>query len=98
MKYYSEVTGKTYDTEKECLSAEFKVKEEKNRETIRKQRLADQRKERAAEVESARKAMVESQKKYRDVLDAFIKDYKSYHYSSTNIDDVPTLFSFFDWL
>ena len=97
MRYYSEITQKTYNTEKECLEAEFKVKEEKNREKIRQDRLVAQRKERAAEVDAARKTMVEAQKKYKEVLEAFIKDYKSYHYSSTDVSDIPTLFDLFNW-
>lgn len=109
MKYFSEVTRDYYDTEKACLEAEFKVKEEQNKEKIRRERaereakekqekLAAERKARAAEVEEARKAMVAAQKKYQEVLSAFVRDYKTYHYSSTSVDDIPVLFStFFDW-
>lgn len=97
MKYVSEITGKTYNTEKECLEAEFKIKEEQNKEKIRKERLAEQRKDRAAEVDAARKAMIEAQSKYKAVLENFIKDYKSYHYTSTDINDIPTLFDWFNW-
>lgn len=109
MRYWSEITKQFYDTEKACLEAEFKVKEEQNREKIRRERaereakekqekLAAERKARAAEVEEARKAMVAAQKKYQEVLEAFVHDYKTYHFSSTSIEDVPVLFStFFDW-
>ena len=33
MKYYSEITNKSYDTEKDCLDAEeaFKAEQEKNK-------------------------------------------------------------------
>jgi len=109
MRYWSEITKQFYDTEKACLEAEFQVKEEQNREKIRRERaereakekqekLAAERKTRAAEVEEARKAMVAAQKKYQEVLEAFVRDYKTYHFSSTSIEDVPVLFStFFDW-
>ena len=109
MKFYSDVTKQFYDTEKACLEAEFKVKEEQNREKIRRERaereakekqekLSAERKARAAEVEEARKAMVTAQKKYQEVLEAFVRDYKTYHFSSTSLEDVPVLFStFFDW-
>jgi hypothetical protein len=109
MKYYSDVTKSFYDTEKACLEAEFKVKEEQNREKIRRERaereakekqekLTAERKARAAEVEEARKAMVAAQKKYQEVLEAFIKQFGSYHYTSQSFDDIPILFSsFFDW-
>jgi phage-related tail protein len=110
MKYYSEVTRQYYDTEKACLEAEFKVKEEQNREKIRRERaereakekqekLTAERKARAAEVEEARKAMVAAQKKYQEVLEAFVKDYKTYHLSLTGEDAkgiIPSLFDIFN--
>ena len=106
MKYYSDVTKSFYDTEKACLEAEFKVKEEQNREKIRRERaereakekqerLAAERKARAAEVEEARKAMDVSRSKYAELLQAFCKDYGSYHTTLTNEDAknlIPTLF------
>lgn len=110
MRYYSEVTKNFYDTEKACLEAEFKVKEEQNREKIKRERaereakekqeqLAATRKARAAEVEEARKAMNAAQSKYREVLEAFVRDYKTYHLSLTGEDAknvVPTLFDIFN--
>ena len=109
MKYYSDVTKSFYDTEKACLEAEFKVKEEQNREKIRRERaereakekqekLAAERKARAAEVEEARKAMDIARSKYAEVLQAFCKDYGSYHTTLTNEDAkniIPTLFDVF---
>lgn len=95
MLYYSEVTKKAYKTAEECEQAEFKVKEAENIEKIKKERLANARKERAAEVEAARKALTEAQKNYHKVLEAFIKDYGSYHYSETSVDNVPSLFDLF---
>lgn len=110
MKYYSEITHQHYDTEKACLEAEFKMKEQENLEKIRrekaereakekKEKLAAERKERANEVEAARKAMVAAQSKYREVLEAFVKDYGSFHLSLTGEDAkraVPTLFDIFN--
>lgn len=106
MKYYSEKLGKVYNTEKECLEAEFKAKEEENRQKVLKEReeaLAKEKKEKemaerkaaAAEVDEARKAMVAAQKAYKEKLDAFIKRYHNYHFTTTNIDDIPTLFDNF---
>ena len=109
MKYFSEVTRQYYDTEKACLEAEFKVKEEQNRQKILKEKaereakekqekLVAERKVRANEVEEARKAMVAAQSKYREVLEAFVRDYGTYH-MSLNGDDakniIPTLFENF---
>lgn len=108
MKYYSDVTRSFYDSEKACLEAEFKIKEEQNREKIRRERelalekekkkkLAAERKARAAEVEEARKAMTAAQSKYKEVVEAFVRDYGSYHYTSTSADDMPsTLFDIFN--
>lgn len=109
MKYFSEVTRQYYDTEKACLEAEFKVKEEQNRQKIlrekaereakeKQEKLVAARKVRANEVEEARKAMVAAQSKYREVLEAFVRDYGTYH-MSLNGDDakniIPTLFGNF---
>ena len=109
MRYYSEVTKKFYDTEKACLEAEFKEKEEQNRQKILKAKearerkakqeaLAAERKARANEVEEARKAMVAAQSKYREVLEAFVRDYGTYHLSLNGEDAkglIPTLFDNF---
>lgn len=109
MKYFSEVTRQYYDTEKACLEAEFKVKEEQNRQKImrekaereakeKQEKLAAERKARANEVEEARKAMVAAQSKYREVLEAFVRDYKTYHLSLNGEDAkglIPTLFDNF---
>ena len=109
MKYFSEVTRQYYDTEKACLEAEFKVKEEQNRQTILKEKAAREAKEkqeklaaarkiRANEVEEARKAMVAAQSKYREVLEAFVRDYGTYHLSLNGEDAkglIPTLFDNF---
>lgn len=110
MKYWSEVTKSFYDTEKACLEAEFKVKEEQNREKIKRERaereakekqekLAAARKVRANEVDEARKAMVAAQSKYREVLEAFVRDYGSWHQTLTGEDVkkvIPTLFDIFN--
>ena len=110
MKYFSEVTRQYYDTEKACLEAEFKVKEEQNRQKILKEKeererkakqeaLAAERKARANEVEEARKAMVAAQSKYREVLEAFCKDFGAFHTTLTRDDAkgiIPTLFDIFN--
>ena len=95
MRYYSDVTKKFYETPGACIEAEEKVLTEQAKIKEEKERLAAERKSRAAEVEEARKNVVAAQKNYRDVLDAFIKDYKSYHYTSTDADEIPTLFDLF---
>ena len=110
MKYFSEVTRQYYDTEKACLEAEFKVKEEQNRQKILKEKeererkakqeaLAAERKARANEVEEAHKAMVAAQHKYSEVLEAFCKDFGAFHTTLTRDDAkgvIPTLFDIFN--
>lgn len=111
IKIYSDKTNKYYDTVQAAEDAEFKLKEQENRDKIlaerkaaelkeKKEQEAAERKAAADKVEAARKAMTEAQKKYREELEAFIKKYKTYHYSSNNVEDIPTLFDLFDkfWL
>ena len=107
MKYYSEKLGKVFDTEKACLEAEFHAKEQENLEKIRKERetaLAKEKKEKevaerkemANAVEEARKAMVDAQKAYQKKIKEFVDKYHSYHFTTTNTEEIPTLFDVFD--
>ena len=79
MRIFSEKTGKEYKTVPECLAAEKEFDEAVAKEKARKENLAKERKERAAEVEAAYNAILEAQKAYREKLDAFVKDYGSFH-------------------
>lgn len=79
MKYFSEKTNKTYDTEKDCLNAEIEFDNAAAKERMKKEKLAGERKARANEVEEAYKAVLEASKKYREKLNAFVKDYGSFH-------------------
>ena len=92
MKYYSEVLNKTFDSEKECLSAELKAKQEKE---AKERAEAEKRNARAADakvVEEARKNMVQAQENYENVLNQFIQKYGSYHFSVDSDKDLPRLF------
>ena len=106
MKYYSEKLNKFYDTADACQRAEFEAKEKENIEKIKKERelaLAKEqkekeliaRKEAATKVETARKAYLEAQKAYRTELESFCKTYGTYHYSTDNADEIPSLFDWF---
>lgn len=108
MKYYSEKLNKVFDTERECMEAEFKVKEQENLARIQKEKalreekekkeaLATERKAMADKVETARKAYLEAQKAYRNELEAFCKKYGTYHYTVTDADEVPSLFDVFKY-
>lgn len=95
MKYVSDYTGEEYKSEQECAKAEKAYLEEQKKKEAEKKELAEQRKARAKEVEDAMKAVQEAEKKYRELLNEFIKDYHSYHYTSTSIDEVPFRFGIF---
>ena len=105
MKIMSEKTGKTYATVEECVAAEKaydeKVAEKKAAEEkalaerkAKSEALIAERKDRAAEVENAYKAILEAQKVYREKLNAFIKDYGSFHMTVRTGENNP--FDFFE--
>lgn len=107
IRIYSDKTQKFYNTVEEANRAEFEAKEAENRQKIlaerkaadekaRKEKEAAERKALAAEVETARQAMTKAQKAYKDKLTEFCDKYGSYHYTTTSLDDLPTLFSTFD--
>ena len=108
MKYYSEKLNKVFNTERECMEAEFKVKEQENIEKIKKERelaLAKEKKEKevaerkacAEKVEAARVAYLDAQKAYRTELEAFCKKYGTYHYTVKDADEIPSLFDIFKY-
>lgn len=108
MKYYGEHTKQLYNTEKECMDAEFKAKAEENLAKIQKEKalreekekkeaLAAERKACAEKVEAARKAYLEAQKAYRNELETFCQKYGTYHYTVTDADEVPSLFDIFKY-
>ena len=99
MKYYSEVTKSLYDTEKELHKAEEKLIAERNEREAAEKKKSAERKARADEVAAAREAAMAAQKKYNELLNAFVKDYGSYHMSVSNIKDVDDLVNtFLSWL
>ena len=79
MRILSEKTGKEYKTVPECIAAEKEFDEAQAKEEARKKALSDERKTRAKEVENALKAVCDAQKAYEEKLDAFVKDYGSFH-------------------
>ena len=109
MKYYSEKLNKFYDSAEACQKEEFEAKEKENLAKIKKEReeaeakakkekAAEERKAFAKEVEDARKAYYDAQKNYREKLQGFCKKYGTYHYSTDNVEEIPSLFDWFDKL
>lgn len=109
IKIWSDKTHKFYDSVEDAQNEEFKLQEKENLEKVRKEKeerelkekkekAAAERKAAAEKVEAARKAYLEAQKAYRAELDAFISKYKTYHYSTSSADEIPSLFDWFDKL
>lgn len=92
MKYYSEITRKNYDTAEDCEKAEQEVQQLELKKKLEKERESSERKVAAEKVEAARKEMIKAQKAYKEELDSFISKYRSYHFTSTKLEDVPVLF------
>ena len=88
MKYYSEVLRKTYDSEDECIKAEKDYNDKVAAEKVKQEKLTTERKARAKEVEDAYTAIVEAQKHYKELRNAFIKDYGSWHMTFSTKDDL----------
>ena len=75
MKYYSDLTKKLYDTEKQLKAAEIEVTKSKAN-----------RAERAKEVTEALKAANEATNKANKLLAQFVKDYGSFKTTLTDKD------------
>lgn len=99
MKFYSEELNQLFNTEKELEEAEQQAKVKAYKEKQAKEKAAAERKARAVEVEEARKTMITAQNKYREILEAFCRDYGTYHVSLTGDDakkSIPSLFDIFN--
>ena len=106
VKIYSDVTNAFYNTAEEAQKAEEEHAAKLAAEKAKKEQeiaLAKQKKEQALaerkaaaeKVETARKAYLDAQKAYRTELEGFCKQYGTYHYSTNNADEIPSLFDWF---
>ena len=98
MKFYSEVLKKVFDTEEACVKAEKEAVDAKKAAEEARMKKDEERKARAKEVELAFNDLKAAQQKYNDLLAAFLKDYKVYHYSGSSLKDFPSLFGLWDAL
>ena len=98
MKFYSDVTKKLYDSEKQLLEAEDKVLKAQKEEEARKKQLADTRAARAKEIEEAYKAVIEAENHYADLKNKFIEDYGSFHMSFSTKTPLKTADDIFNLL
>lgn len=97
--FKSEITGKVYDSEKECLDAE----KAHNELIVKESKAKEERKQEAEEIKKAyadyislldanKKAETESYNKYLELKNKFIDKYGSYHLTLTQKDDLkPTI-------
>lgn len=74
MKFYSDVTNKTYETVDELKEAEVAAEAARVQEEERLQKRATREKE----LEDAYRVILEDKKKYTELLEKFIEDYGSY--------------------
>jgi hypothetical protein len=86
MKYLSEVTNKAYDTVDELNAAEEKALTARKAQELAEAEKKAKREARAKEVEEALKAALEAQKVANEKLQAFCKDYGTFHTSLKDAD------------
>ena len=93
METFYKVNGKLYSTKEEAEKAELALEEAKAKEA----KLSEERKARAKEIDEARAALVEAEKRYNKLVNAFVKDYGTYHVSisekNKRADNFDELFS-----
>ena len=94
MKFYSEKLNKLFDSEKACAEAESAHDKAVAEAEAKKKALADERATRAKKVEELYKQAVEAKKAYDTELQAFLKDYGSFHATFKTVDP---FFGIFDW-
>jgi len=97
LKYYSDVTRKFYDTEKDLWADEAKVKKAETEKIAKEKAAKEARSKKAKEVEEALKNANEAQAKAIKLLREFTKEYGYFH-TSYSTDDVKPLTNFIDIL
>ena len=98
MRIISDVLGKEFTSVEECQKAEEEYSKQLAEKEAKKQELMTQRKERASEIEQSYQKVLEARKEYNKLVDNFVKDYGSYHFSVTkNIDKLEPLFPLSGW-
>ena len=95
MKYYSELLGKCFDTEKACVEAEEAQKKAEQEAKAKKEALAADRANRAKKIDELYEEVLKAQDRYRQELEAFVKDYGSYHKTYKHISPFSSLFDWF---
>ena len=95
MKYYSELTKNLYESEKELIDAENKIKIERIKKEADEKAKKEARAADAKKVDEAFKNLNEARKAYNEALAAFCKKHGAYHTTLTE-KDLPDM-TFADW-
>lgn len=94
MKYFSETLNKVFNSEAECLEAEEKHAQALAEAKAKKEALTNERAARAKKVEELYKTAAKAKREYEDALNAFVKDYGSFHATFKTTDP---FMSILDW-
>ena len=86
MRYFSDVTRKFYESEKEALEAEQAHEREQVEAAEKAAKLAEERKASAKKVEDAYRAVIEAQTEYNKLRREFIDKYGSFHMTFSTKD------------
>ena len=97
LKYYSDVTRKFYNTEKDLWADEAAVKKIEYEKIEKEKAAKEMRAKKAKEVEDALKEANTAQAKAIKLLKEFTKEYGYFH-TSYSTDDVKPLSNFIDIL
>ena len=97
MKYYSETLKSFFNSAEECQEAELEEQKAKEEAEKKSKALKEQRKERAAEVEKALEELRNAENHYKEVLNNFLKDYGSFHYTYSYRDNDFDTFNLLGW-
>ena len=98
IQYYSDMLNQYFDTEAAAIEAEKAeaekralIEKAKAEKEAKAKKAAEERKARAKEIEVAHKAMIEAEKTYNELVDAFVKDFGSYHMTYSSSQDLDGL-------
>ena len=98
IQYYSDMLNQYFDTEAAAIEAEKAeaekralIEKAKAEKEAKAKKAVEERKARAKEIEAAHKAMIEAEKTYNTLVDAFVKDFCSYHMTYSSSQDLDGL-------
>ena len=92
IQYYSDMLNQYFDTEAAAIEAEkAEAEKAKAEKEAKAKKAAEERKARAKEIEAAHKAMIDAEKTYNSLVDAFVKDFGSYHMTYSSSQDLDGL-------